>query len=278
VDRFGKAGGPGFVRVGELGFVKQRALARCQEVQQVDGPEPVEDIVGAEPVSNTDHLAEHPGASRYLLRRPGPKLRRLFDMRQRRIDRNTEDLQQLLILLFDVGCVHRIRNRFRATMHAIMPITPFHFGPGAAIHAAAPRYVSFLAFCAANILMDIEPLYYMLTQQYPLHRFFHTYIGASLVAGATVALFVVGRRIVGNQSWPSTRAVAWGAALGAYSHVLLDSIMHRDIRPLAPFSDANPLLGAISLSALHWTCLESGVIGALTVAWSASRTPSSHPS
>jgi hypothetical protein len=61
-----------------------------------------------------------------------------------------------------------------------MPVTPFHFGPGAAIHAAAPRYVSFIAFCAANILMDIEPLYYMLRQQYPLHRFFRTYIGASL--------------------------------------------------------------------------------------------------
>ena|SRR6266480_3183034 len=162
-------------------------------------------------------------------------------------------------------------------MHTLMPVTPFHFGPGAAIHAAAPRYVSFLAFCAANILMDIEPLYYMLTQQYPLHRFFHTYIGASLVAAATVALFAAGRRIARNLRLPTLRAVVLGAAVGAYSHVLLDSIMHRDIRPLAPFSDANPLLGAISLSALHWSCLVLGLVGALKVAWSASRTPSSHP-
>ena len=63
-----------------------------------------------------------------------------------------------------------------------MPITPFHFGPGAAIHVVAPRHVSFLAFCAANVLIDIEPLYYMLTHQDRLHRFFHTYVGASLVA------------------------------------------------------------------------------------------------
>lgn len=56
-----------------------------------------------------------------------------------------------------------------------MPITPFHFGPGAAIHALAPKQVSFLAFCVSNILIDIEPLYFMLTDQYPLHRFFsHT--------------------------------------------------------------------------------------------------------
>lgn len=27
-----------------------------------------------------------------------------------------------------------------------MPLTPFHFGPGALIHSAAPRHVSFLAF------------------------------------------------------------------------------------------------------------------------------------
>jgi membrane-bound metal-dependent hydrolase YbcI (DUF457 family) len=103
--------------------------------------------------------------------------------------------------------------------------------------------------------MDIEPLYYMLTQQYPLHRFFQTYIGASLVVAVTVALFAVGRRMAGNLRLPAPRAVVLGAAVGVYSHVLLDSIMHRDIRPLAPFSDTNPLLGVISLSALHWSCL-----------------------
>ena len=95
-------------------------------------------------------------------------------------------------------------------MHALMPITPFHFGSGAAIHAAAPRYVSFLAFCATNILMDVEPLYYILTQQYPLHRFFHTYIGASIVAAATVGLFEAGRRVVGKI--PRLRAVAFNGA------------------------------------------------------------------
>ena len=54
-----------------------------------------------------------------------------------------------------------------------MPITPFHFGPGGVIHALAPKQVSFIAFCAANVLIDVEPLYFMLTHQYPLHRFFH---------------------------------------------------------------------------------------------------------
>lgn len=148
-----------------------------------------------------------------------------------------------------------------------MPVTPFHFGPGAAIHALAPKHVSFLAFCAANILIDVEPLYFMLTYQYPLHRFLHTYIGASLIAVATVALFVLARWFAARAWLPNlfkwqTLAllpVALGAAAGSYSHVLLDSLMHQDITPLAPFSNANPLLLAISLGTLHWACLAAGL-------------------
>ena len=149
-----------------------------------------------------------------------------------------------------------------------MPITPFHFGPGAAIHAAAPRYVSLLAFCAANVLMDIEPLYYILTRQYPLHRFFHTYVGAAIVAISTAALFAVSRhaaralRLTNSFDWQDLgmRAVAIGAAAGTISHVLLDSVMHSDIRPFAPFSDSNPLLGVISVQALHGSCVVSGLV------------------
>lgn len=40
-----------------------------------------------------------------------------------------------------------------------MPITPFHFGPGAALHALAPRHIGFLPFCAANVLIGIGRLH-----------------------------------------------------------------------------------------------------------------------
>jgi membrane-bound metal-dependent hydrolase YbcI (DUF457 family) len=52
-----------------------------------------------------------------------------------------------------------------------------------------------------------------------------------------------------------------GAALGAYSHIVFDSLMHADMRPLAPFSDANPLLGLVPVGALHWFCIIAGLIG-----------------
>ena len=77
---------------------------------------------------------------------------------------------------------------------ASMPVTPFHFGPGAAFHALAPRHVSFLAFCAANVLIDIEPLYFILTGQYPVHRFFYTYIGATFIVAITIVLFTLAQK------------------------------------------------------------------------------------
>ena len=154
-----------------------------------------------------------------------------------------------------------------------MPITPFHFGPGAALHALAPRHVSFLSFCAANALIDIEPLYYMLTHQYPVHRFFHTYVGATFVLAATFALFVVARRLASFISIPNwfhwqqlkPAPVAIGAAAESYSHIVLDSVMHFDIRPLAPLSDANVLLGVLSMNALHMACAAAGLAAILWI-------------
>lgn len=154
-----------------------------------------------------------------------------------------------------------------------MPITPFHFGPGAALNAAAPKAISFVAFAAANVLIDIEPLWYMITGQHPLHRFFHTYVGATLVAmGAALlirALGVATRKLAPPLSRmffaSPLRAVVNGAALGAHSHIVLDSIMHDDIRPLAPFSEANGLHAVVSLAALHWFCVYAAVFGVLVL-------------
>ena len=150
-----------------------------------------------------------------------------------------------------------------------MPFTPFHFGPGAAVHAVAPRHVSFLAFCAANVLIDVETLYFLLTDQFPWHRFFHTFMGASLAALITVLLFMAARRAALYVKLPNVFGwqelgvlpVVVGAAIGAYSHVVLDSMMHADVRPFAPFSAANPLLRVVPLGLFHWGCVAAGAAG-----------------
>lgn len=150
-----------------------------------------------------------------------------------------------------------------------MPFTPFHFGPGAAIHALAPRHISFLAFCGGNVFTDIEPLYYMLTGQHPIHRFLHTIAGASVswIATSLLMLFAfwLGTRLR-FPNWFGWRdltplPIMLGAALGTYSHLLLDGFMHADMAPFAPFTQANPLLGLVSLGALHLTCILLAIAG-----------------
>ena len=155
-----------------------------------------------------------------------------------------------------------------------MPFTPFHFGPGAVLHASSPRHVSFLAFCGANVLTDVEPLYYMLTHQYPVHRFFHTIVGATVTWIVTLTLFLLAIRVGSRLNlpnwfgWRNLTAVpiGIGAALGTYSHILLDGVMHTDVSPFAPFTQVNPLLGVISIRALHWVCIAAGIAGLVLIA------------
>ena len=158
-----------------------------------------------------------------------------------------------------------------------MPFTPFHMGPGIAIKALLRGSFSLMVFGWSQIVMDIQPLLAMLTGEGRLHGFTHTYIGAFLLAvfsGLTgkylgqFGLFVLGvdrqRRIV--IGW--TVAIV-SAFMGTFSHVLLDSIMHADMTPLAPFSSANAMLYWISVDALHVFCLVSALVGAL-VYWGVS--------
>jgi hypothetical protein len=163
-----------------------------------------------------------------------------------------------------------------------MPFTPFHFGPGAAVKAAMPRHFSFTMFCFAQIVTDFETAYYFLRGEYPLHRWFHTYLGATLVAACCV---LVGRPIcqAALRAWslwrnapfkrcfPITDRISVASAvisafIGTYSHVFLDSIMHADVEPFNPFSTQNPLYRIISLFTLHALCIVLGVFGTLYVA------------
>jgi hypothetical protein len=150
-----------------------------------------------------------------------------------------------------------------------MPFTPFHFGVGAGLHSAAPRHVSFLAFCAANVVVDFETLYYLTTGQFPYHRFFHSFAGMSFVIAATIGLFAAALWLATKVELPNLfgwqqltmMPISVGAGLGGYTHVVLDSIMHSEIRPFAPFDDSNPFFGIVRLDVLHWACMAAGVAG-----------------
>lgn len=148
-----------------------------------------------------------------------------------------------------------------------MPFTPFHLGPGALFKAVGGHHFSFMVFGGAQVLMDIEPLVRIYRQDAVLHGPTHTILGAlgigaiAGVLGKPVSETVL--RWSGIAHAPLTWPVSFGTAfVGTYSHIILDGIMHRDMEPLWPMADGNPLLGAVSVEVLHAFCLACGLAGA----------------
>ena len=145
----------------------------------------------------------------------------------------------------------------------------------------------FYFFClgptnANQFLIDLEALYYFAQNNWHMHRHLHTYVGATLIAGISIA---IGRPICHwllkkwnshlsceQKKWLyvaptiSIRSAVTGAVLGAYSHIMLDSIMHSDIKPLLPFTGKNGLYGIITLNQLDLFCLASGIFGLFIIA------------
>ena len=171
-----------------------------------------------------------------------------------------------------------------------MPITPFHFGPGVCLKSFGSKRVSLTTFVAANVLIDIEPVLGYLLIDDPIHGYAHTLAGATLLAllcgwfgrplCEALLRFWNSRLSPAQAEWMGTdpvipmKAAVGGALAGTWSHLLLDGIMHIDIRPLWPLSPENPFLQFISLGSLHVLCVSFGLWGVLrltTQRWDAVR-------
>jgi hypothetical protein len=130
---------------------------------------------------------------------------------------------------------------------------------------------SLMVFGWAQIIMDLQPLFMMLTGQAELHGFSHTYLGASLLAVFSSItgkyLSELGLRILHISKKANPIKITWwvvfiSAFFGTYSHVFLDSIMHPDVRPFYPLAINNFFWGLVSVPTLHKICVYSGLVGA----------------
>ena len=153
-----------------------------------------------------------------------------------------------------------------------MPITPFHLGPGAVFKAIGGRHFSFMVFGGSQVLMDLEPLYGVMMGWLELHGYSHTLAGA--VATGTMAGLIgkpISEAVLDWLKVPryplSWRASFTAAYLGTFSHLVLDGIMHGDMRPWWPLSDRNGLLSFLTIPELHMYCALSGVVGGAVVGW-----------
>jgi hypothetical protein len=160
-----------------------------------------------------------------------------------------------------------------------VPFTPFHMGPALIVKAALGGSFSLTVFGFAQVAMDIQPLVHLLRGEGIVHGISHTYLGAAAIGALSLLL---GRPLCqfalnywkpdpadGMMTWlRGSERISWLAAttaafLGTFSHVLLDSMVHADVQPFAPFCDSNPLLGLVSLGAAHMLCLGMGVLGVI---------------
>lgn len=154
-------------------------------------------------------------------------------------------------------------------------------GAALIVKPAAKRHFSVITFGLAQIAMDIEPGIGMMLDRDILHGPGHTLIGALLIALVIVwiaphicnqILARYNREVLFYEiPWlcepgsVTRTAVLSGALFGTLSHVVLDSLMHADIRPLAPLTADNPLLGLVSHDGVYVWCVVFGVAGA--AAW-----------
>lgn len=149
-----------------------------------------------------------------------------------------------------------------------MPFTPFHLGPGLLFGLLLLRYVDFPTFMIASVIVDVEPLLVLtFNLAYPLHGFFHSFIGGTLIALLlTVAMSKVRKALspllsgFKIEQTPSFKSILVASVSGIYIHILFDSWMHRDIRPFYPL-EMNPLLHAITTSGIYMLCIGSFVGG-----------------
>ncbi len=158
-----------------------------------------------------------------------------------------------------------------------MPATPFHFGPGLLVKAVAPHHFSVAAYSVVQVVIDLESGYHLLRGDYPVHRQAHTFFLGGLI-GLLCGLIVwrVGRWLARPRDvipealgaeYRMPIAVASGI-FGGIFHSVLDGIMHADMRPFRPFTDANPLYGLVSVRTLYLFCIITGLVGAtLLLAW-----------
>ena len=128
-----------------------------------------------------------------------------------------------------------------------MPFTPFHFGPGLLISLSLLSFIDIPTFLIASVIIDIEPFLVLVFQlNYPLHGFFHSFLGGFIVAVLlTMVLSKIRKyftplltffKIIQSTSF---KKILISSISAIFIHILLDSPIYLDIQPFFPY-EFNP--------------------------------------
>ena len=134
------------------------------------------------------------------------------------------------------------------------------------------EFLDFPTFLIANVIVDLEPfLVILLGLDYPLHGFFHSFVGGTIVAVALSVVMFKSSNIIGKvmKFFRLDQKVTWksiiaASLLGVYVHILLDTPLYPDIRPFYPL-DLNPYFFSdmsIAIS-IYMFCIFSFLAGSI---------------
>ena len=132
-----------------------------------------------------------------------------------------------------------------------MPFTPFHLGPALVIGIILIYYINFPTLLVTSVILDIEPfLVLLLDLNYPLHGFFHSFLGGTIII-LLLSFFMFKIRPILNpitdffkiEQKSSFLNILTASIIGIYSHILLDAPLYSDMQPFFPLN-FNPFLNA----------------------------------
>ncbi len=138
-----------------------------------------------------------------------------------------------------------------------MPFTPFHLGPALLIGILLIYYIDFPTLLVASVILDIEPFIVLLLDlNYPLHGFFHSFLGGTIVI-LPLSFIMFKLRPTLNpitdffkiEQKSSFLHIFVASIIGIYSHILLDAPLYIDIQPFFPLN-FNPFLNTLGLGGL----------------------------
>ncbi|MDI6690632.1 MAG: hypothetical protein QME50_02045 [Candidatus Bathyarchaeota archaeon] len=154
-----------------------------------------------------------------------------------------------------------------------MPFTPFHLGPALLFGLALSAIFDFPTILVASVIPDLEPfcVVYFHVYNYPLHGFFHSYLGTSVLA-VFVAIIIYPLRgwldrvltVFGISQKSSFRKIMFTSFFGVYLHVFLDSFLYGEMNPFYPLL-GNPFIHILlpygSYSIIYGFCSLTAVLG-----------------
>jgi len=135
-----------------------------------------------------------------------------------------------------------------------MPFTPFHFGPALFIGLLLFSLLDLPTLMVSSVIVDLEPFFVLFFQlNYPLHGFFHSYLGGTILAlVVTIAMFTM-RNFIERimlafklRQKSSFKNILITSLLGVYFHIFLDSFLYGEMKPFYP-SGFNPFPSVASL-------------------------------